>query len=281
MIGISAIDGQGRRFSAGGRVVKNVAGYDLCKLLTGSMGTLGVITQLSLKLRPMYESRTVVCLELDGCPAAETQLQGLLQSDTRPVAIELLNSKALRQVTNESRVSLQLERPMLCVAFEGTSANVAWQSSTLANEMGVQAPVVLSEDQADRFWTALTDYQSASDDPLTFQASLPASAVTRLMMLGTELGLALQAHAGNGIVIGHLPDRCTTAEQALELLNPIRAEVKACGGTLSVLACDDAWKSAIPVIDPMPSSSQLMRRVKEALDPRGILSPGRIHWPAE
>ncbi len=282
VIGISAIDGQGRRFSAGGRVVKNVAGYDLCKLLTGSMGTLGIITQLSLKLRPLCESRVIVCVELSDWSAAHSRLHELLTSKTRPVAVELINPKAARQLANESRVPLPLDRPVLCVAFEGTPSNVAWQVDALAHEMGVRSPTVTtvnSEDQADKLWDALTDYQAASDDPLTFQVTIPPSKVSALMELGTGLGCALQAHAGNGIVIGHLPDRCTSAEQALEALRPLLKLVAGCGGAFSILACDDSWKTTLPVFHPFPASWKLMRGIKQALDPQGILSPGRIAWP--
>jgi glycolate oxidase FAD binding subunit len=279
VIGISAIDGQGRRFSAGGRVVKNVAGYDLCKLLTGSMGTLAIITQLSLKLRPLCESRVIVCLEVSDWSAAQARLHDLLTSKTRPVAIELLNSKAARQLANESRVPLPLDRPVLCVAYEGTPSNVAWQVDMLGLEMGVRGPTVFGEDQVEKLWEALTDYQAASDDPLTFQATLPPSKLSQLMELGTGLGCALQSHAGNGIVIGHLPDRCTSAEHAHEALRPLIKLISQCGGAFSILACEDSWKTTLPVFHPFPTSWRLMQGIKQALDPHGILSPGRIAFP--
>src|SRR5688572_4376214 len=90
VIGITAVDGRGMPFKGGGRVVKNVAGYDFCKLLTGSLGTLGVITQVTLKLKPAVEqSRLMACVVRDAADA-ERMLAALSSSKTTPVAVELL-----------------------------------------------------------------------------------------------------------------------------------------------------------------------------------------------
>src|SRR4029078_12391220 len=89
VIGICAVDGRGLPFKGGGRVVKNVAGYDFCKLLTGSLRTLGVITQVTLRLKPIPEQSALVACSLPNAQAAERVLAALVTSNTRPAAIEL------------------------------------------------------------------------------------------------------------------------------------------------------------------------------------------------
>src|SRR5690606_22273504 len=117
----------GRLFSAGGRVVKNVAGYDLCKLLVGSMGTLAIITQVTLKLRPLAESRVLLWGTFSALEQIDDALERLLCSQTRPVAIEVLNPAAIHQILRESKLELPADQFVLCLAFEGTAQQTAWE----------------------------------------------------------------------------------------------------------------------------------------------------------
>src|SRR5205807_4712333 len=97
VIGISTVNDEGHEVKAGGRVVKNVAGYDLCKLHVGALGTLGVITQVTLKVRPLPETDALVAL---GCEAAAlgAVLDRLHESRTRPACVDVLNAAAVRAV---------------------------------------------------------------------------------------------------------------------------------------------------------------------------------------
>lgn len=282
VIGISAVDGQGRLFSAGGRVVKNVAGYDLCKLLVGSLGTLAIITQVTLKLRPRPETRRLVWGTFDKMPTIDQALQALLASQTRPVALEVLNSKAAWQLQSELHAPLPAEQPVLCVAIEGTNRETAWQDQVLRQELATYRPqdlVTVEEEAADKLWSALVEYQATSDDPVTFQATLPPSRVLEFVSTASETDIAVQAHAGNGIIIGHLNDRCATTEEAAAQVAPLRALAERHSGALVILNCDHAWKAKLPVFGTERRDWSLMRRVKVSLDPHGLLNPGRL-WPA-
>ncbi|QDU38098.1 putative FAD-linked oxidoreductase [Maioricimonas rarisocia] len=284
VIGISAVDGQGRLFSAGGRVVKNVAGYDLCKLLIGSLGTLAIVTQVTLKTRPLAASRGLLWLTFDQADTVEEALQHLLVSRTRPVSVEVLNQKAAWQIVRDANVDLSVGPYVLCLGYEGSDRETRWQLETAASELASlpdsqQQPV--PRQHGDQLWSALTEYQASSDDPLTFQTSLPRSHTLKFIEHASNENVAVQAHAGNGIVIGHLPDSCSSAESAAAILAPLRTLAEAADGSLTVLSCDEAWKQTLSVFGSAPPSWNLMRRLKQALDPDGVLNAGRFRFPED
>lgn len=283
VIGISAVDGVGRLFSAGGRVVKNVAGYDLCKLLIGSLGTLAMITQVTLKVRPLAESRRMLWITFDEALSIDPVLEALTTSATRPAAIEVLCPTAARNVTAEAKLDLGVDRFVLAIAYEGAADETAWQISTLQQELKpLSGKDVFEIDQnvIPQLWDAFTEHPAASDDPLTFQANVLPSRVIDFVARAAAADVAVQCHAGNGVIIGHLPDQCTSGSQAAEVLTPLRELAESCGGSLTVLNCDDVWKTSLPLFGSPRPDWPLMQRVKSALDPHGVLSPNRI-WSTE
>ena len=279
VIGISAVDAAGQLFKAGGRVVKNVAGYDICKLLVGSRGTLGIVTQVTLKLRPMPETSALAWFGFKSFEQVEQVLQRLLKSDARPVAVDVLNTPAARLISTAARTPSRLGHVTLCLGVEGSAKEVEWQLDTLRREMA--AGEVLSEERihepdAARIWEALTEFPTCADDPLTFQANLLPSRGMEFAHRATELGVAIQVHAGNGIVVGQLPDEAASIEQTTTILNELRQVARSARGNLVVLHCDPEWKNRMPMCgDPEPSWG-LMRRLKQQLDPHGLLNPGRF-----
>lgn len=262
VIGFSAIDATGQRFSAGGRVVKNVAGYDLCKLLVGSRGTLAIISQVTLKLRPQAETSALVALTFDSLSQVDAVLNRLLTSATRPMVLDVL--QATRQ-------------PLLIVGFEGAARETSWQIETLLAECRPFEPRATDSfvgAVADSLWSKLRDFSINSNSSVTFKASLPPSRTCEFLRLAAEAGITAQAHAGNGIVIGHLPERVSTADQAIAAINPLVELIRSCGGHLSVLRAPNGWPVLDVVADSWAGSLAWTQRLKRQLDPHNLLNPG-------
>lgn len=279
IIGISAIDAQGSLFKAGGRVVKNVAGYDLCKVLNGSLGTLGLVTQVTLKLRPIPEATRWLWAGFSHFAEINSVLEKLLLSATRPIAIEVLDAFAASEISAEARTSLPADGPVLGLAFEGTAREVAWQIETLQSELRPFNPrqIVITPDiEAESLWNALTEYEVTAEEPLTFKANLLPSRTLEFLELAAREQISIQAHAGNGIVIGHLPDRITTVQSAAALLTPLRQFVRQYHGNLVIVNAPDDWKRDIPTWGEPESSWPLMQKLKEQLDPQDLLNRGRF-----
>lgn len=279
VIGISAVDSEGRLYKAGGRVVKNVAGYDICKLLVGSRGTLAIVTQVTLKLRPLPEASAQLWMTIDSFDAIETRLQALLTSQARPVAIEVLNPACTGLIAASARCDLPTGAPVLCIGVEGSKRDVEWQLQTLTRELsssGLQDCQQILDHDADRIWEALTEFQTCADDPLTFEANLRPSQCMAFATRATELGVAVQVHAGNGQVIGQLLDEAAMIGQTTSVLNELRGLARLQGGNLVVLHCDPEWKSRMPMCGDPEQSWPLMKQLKNKLDPQGLLNPGRF-----
>lgn len=275
VIGISAVDGRGTAFKAGGRVVKNVAGYDFCKLLAGSLGTLAVITQVTLKLRPLPPSTALLTTPVRSLQHAEQLLAALVTSATTPAAIELLSGPGWQDDPDLSPLSAPAH---LVVGLEGTAAEVAWMIDQLGREWrdlgAAQAHVV-----GDAAATALWDRLVAGSSPgaaLVLKFTVRPSAVTQIAGLLVELvpEATIQAHAGNGIVIAALPALSSDfiSKALIGRLQP--AAIQAGGHVVVWSAVEELTRQA--VFGGVRPETEVMRRVKHQFDPKDLLNPGRF-----
>jgi glycolate oxidase FAD binding subunit len=296
VIGTSFVNDEGQEVKAGGRVVKNVAGYDLMKLQIGALGTLGIVTQVTLKLRPKAEASRLLVLGWDESESPRL-LELLSRSATHPICFGLLDqggSYIISNLVSGDRWSrgapcigmARYSAWALVIGFEGNAQGVDWQveqvSAEITRDLGYR-PWICSPIEADGIMRALVDFPLLQDDTtLTFKANLLPGAVlescklqrTWQRDLKSGQDFALSANAGSGIVISHAFGNLTL-EQARAMLTKLQDAVGP-DGNVVVTRCPSEWKRQLPIWGKPRDDYALMRRVKHALDPHGIFNPGRF-----
>ncbi len=314
VIGISTINDDGMEVKAGGRVVKNVAGYDLCKLHVGALGTLGIISQVTLKLRPLPESKALVAFGCEG-EALERLLNRLHDSATRPVCLDVVNRNAAVDLARSAAVRLPDAPWTILVGFEDNNDAVNWQIRKLLEELDpheVEGLEAHAGAASDPLWQALVDFSlSGGRKPtertlsgltptertltgltptertltgltptaqgLSFKANLLPSAAAAFCLQAAAMPepMRLHAHAGSGIVYGHL-DGDLTLPRASAMLNELTETAVQAQGNLVLPRCPIEWKRELSVWGRERGDSWLMRQVKDKMDPHCVFNPGRF-----
>ncbi|OBQ28915.1 MAG: glycolate oxidase [Aphanizomenon flos-aquae MDT14a] len=260
LLGITFIRADGEIAKAGGRVVKNVAGYDLMKLFTGAYGTLGIISQVTFRVYPIPESSGTVILT--GKPEAISQAARTLHgSELTPTQADLLSNKLLTNLDLGTGIGL-------IARFQSISESVQEQSKRLlliGEKLGLQG-VIYSGNQEIDLWQQLPKqiYDHLTESTITCKIGvLPTAAVEILNYM--EVGL-IHISSGLGLV------RLEKEEQIL----PLRSLCQANSGFLSVLSAPVEFKKRFDVWGYNGNALAVMRGIKEQFDGNFILSPGRF-----
>lgn len=278
VIGIGVVTADGKFAKAGGRVVKNVAGYDLCKLYTGSFGSLAVIAEVTLKLRPLPEKTELVAVRCDDAADVEAVLAGTLTSRTRPVLVDLLSAGAWEQVSERDGSG---NGWWIVVGFEGFEEAVAWQVETFVDEVrrwtgGRGKAEVVHSNQVPPLLERLASFAASGPPPVAKVNYLPSRTPSMLGVLGhTRVRWRLQAHANNGVA-WLVPEPGEPEEDVVADLVMMRRWATEAEGNLVVRGAAFCARRQFAPWGAERNDTWLMRRLKERFDPNGILNPGRF-----
>jgi glycolate oxidase FAD binding subunit len=251
LLGFTAVNGRGEIFKAGGRVVKNVTGYDLSKLMAGSFGTLAVLAEVTLKVLPRAQARTTLILR--GQPARK--------------AIALLN-KALGQpfdITGAAWLSDLGGTSLTALRLEGFEDSVADRAAALSRQFDLSN----AGTEFDTIWSSVRDASLLEPMPALWRVSVPPG--TGADILESFPDAAAIADWGGGLIWLNLNDASDSGGK-------LRLQVAKTGGHATLISASEDARSTISVFQPQPAAlAALTKRVKESFDPLGILNPGRMY----
>ncbi|MDR7437278.1 MAG: FAD-binding oxidoreductase [Armatimonadota bacterium] len=264
--GMGVVLADGQQIRAGGKVVKNVAGYDMCKLFTGSLGTLGVITDVTFRLAPVPEAEATAVAWGD-LPALLALVDDLFASVLQPAAVAVVGPHVA------VRAGLAAG-PAVAVRAEGFAEAVARHTADvrrMAASRDLRADEVSAEDHR-RLWATLADASGGPTPEALFRVAVPLGAVGDVVPAVHAAGAAQWiAHAGSGAVWVEVP-----APEAAAWWDRLSGLAAQHGGHCVLAAAPPEAKAGRDVWGPPPPTLGIMRELKRHFDPRGMLNPGRF-----
>jgi glycolate dehydrogenase FAD-binding subunit len=265
LIGIRFVGHDGRLVHAGGRVVKNVAGYDLRKVRTGSFGTLGIITEAAFKVRPIPPDYRLAS-------AAFATIEEAFAAAAKAVqAAPILHCEVLSP--GWAAILDEAGKCVVLAGFAGVRAEVEHQSALLRYALGGAARI-LADAEASAAYEQVRDH--APDDPsiAAVIAVLPAELPGQLARAVAATGAEFRAHAGSGVAQLYSSGKLD-ADQAAAVLARWRELAHAARGHLRLIAVRPDLRTKVAMFDTPPAPAlALMRRMKAAFDPHGVFNPG-------
>lgn len=272
-LGFHAVNGRGEVFKAGGKVVKNVTGYDLCKLFAGAFGTLGVLTELTLKVLPRPETaRTVLLLGLadeDGVRVLANALNSPHEvSGAAHLPMHVTRRSAITEVAGAGAAATALR-------VEGPEPSVIHRCLELREALG--APVELEPEASARLWREIGNVTLLAEprERAIWRLSVtPSCGPSVAEAISRELDAEFFFDWGGGLIWVSAGVDARDCGAAV-----MRAAVAAQGGGhATLIRASESARAVVDVFEPLaPPLAALSARVKESFDPRRILNPGRMY----
>jgi glycolate oxidase FAD binding subunit len=284
VLGLKIATTDGKVAKTGGRVVKNVAGFDLGKLLTCSLGTLGVIVEASLKLFPKPAERATFSMRAGSLGIARDLRRSILRSPLDAMRLMLFDSSAIA-LLNDSTQALGRSDAELWIELGGSHRVIERCLLELRQLASAVGATLTRREQAERAWERVSDLsrwlQPKFHDVSVLKAALPQAAIEEFLSRAQQEAesekIELASFVQVGVGIAHL---CVLEETLSDSLSAwvgrLRQAAAGLGGTLVIEHCPLELKRRVDVWGPGGDDLETMRKMKAIWDPQGVLSPGRF-----
>ncbi len=288
VLGVRLVTPGGEICGSGGKTVKNVSGYDVSKLAVGSLGSLGILCEMTFRLLPLPEAMETLLIAFGTFTDAAAFLEQVSETPLLPASLDLLNQRAYRHVA-DGALDFDPGKYVAAVALEGFEQAVRRMNTEILNLAlagGARSHTALREGQHRSFWLAVSDRLAAEDaGPLKARLNYPLSAWKGIVASAERLlsqnrtDYTLQVHAGSGvcllnILIGQGDDGAT--ERAVDALNSLLTFCREAEGNLVIQQAPTQLKGRLEVWGAAGSALAVMKRIKSQIDPAGIMCPGRF-----
>jgi FAD/FMN-containing dehydrogenase len=291
IIGTKAVFPNGDIVVSGGKTVKNVSGYDMCKLLIGSFGSLGILCEFTFKLLPLLEKQGTLLVPFMTLGKSYDFVHKLTASQLLPASIETFNPTVIERV--KSFLSIPMSgNYLVAIGLEGVVESVERQIlelTELGKQYGADESILLDSEEHYTFWEAIRNFftKMAEDYPnlvslkSNFLISKWGEVLERYEKLAKDSGIegAFICHSGNGILYSYLPlekNLRSKKESILKLIGDLTQEAVKREGNLVVEASPLSVKKKVDIWGQLRSDFRIVQSLKEKLDPKGILNPGRF-----
>jgi len=282
LIGIRVALPTGEVIKAGGKVVKNVAGYDLTKLFIGSLGSAGIITEATFKISPRPGDGLTIRISVPGLAAAADLTRAVMRSFLLPSAIEVANPPACGRLATEA--GLEPPRPdewEILLLVEGLEESRNRHIEELRTITGTHGRMEILRGPAhEMLWQTIAEFPSPGTHPgrIICRAGGP---IARWPDLAAAVGalppacgpIEVLAHAGVGLFYA-----ACAAPDGYMVVDALGRGTAETGGYTVVEVAPTMMKAQLPMWGSPPGAVDLMRRLRETFDPRGVMIPGRLGW---
>jgi len=283
VLGIKIIRPDGEIAKAGAKVVKSVAGYDIPKLFVGSLGTLGIIIEATLRLYTIPEHSLTYLASFSSIHEAHATALSTLNSSLTPTCLELVNSSLSESLSTKLELNLKKNAYVLAIRFESVEKAVKNQAAKLTEICSHYKGqgVIVEGDIERKFWHEITEFPFIKDKNRTVvcKASILIKDVSILLDqledLSKKTGVEIQAsaRAGNGVLMISLEGDVPNLLQGTRSLRQLASSLN---GNMVIQHAPPSIKSEIDVWGEIGSSLELMKRLKSQFDPNAVMNPGRF-----
>jgi glycolate oxidase FAD binding subunit len=291
VLGVRFVTPKGDIIGAGGKTVKNVSGYDVSKLMIGSLGSLGILCEMTLRLLPLPEKMETLLFSFDSFSDAGAFAGAILGTKLLPAAVEVANKATIENMN--LRGSLDFS-PGSCVvmvaleAFEEAVGRMRKELVAMASHFKAMGHALAQEDKHRLFWLTLGELQGTALQRfprlVALQLNYPLSAWRTIFEFAdntlsqAHLDHTMLCHAGNGLTLINLLPAPKGADDKtlIEAVRRLLAECHKAGGNLVVHRAPVELKQVLPVWGRPGSDLPLMKRIRIELDPSGTMNPGRF-----